>query len=654
MNLLIVESPHKAKTIKDFMGAGWNVVASVGHIRELPAREMGVSAPDFKPHYEVMEDKESVVARIKSLVATADNVFLGTDADREGEAIAWHLKEVLRLKSPQRIRFREITQKAIKQAIATPTAIDVKMVASQEARRVVDRLVGYTVSPALSQIFGRRGLSAGRVQSIAVRIIVDRENAIRTFITTNYYSVLLTFDDWTAEWDSASYLPQDQKYQLDKNLAEKVSEIRSVTVIDFAETVEKKSPSAPFITSTLQQIASSKLKFPPKKTMQLAQRLYDGGYITYMRADNPNLSDEALMMIYQVCQLKGYEMVESPRKWKTPTGSQEAHECIRPCDFSMEEAGDDADEKALYRLIWQRAVASQLAPATYAVRTITLQSDEMVSEQKPIFIAKGRKLINSGWKSVYLDDDKEQEDMNNPVPSLNIDERLNEFSAKLQAKKTRAPSRFSMAELVKELERLGIGRPSTYASIIDTIERRGYVEMDASDKYLIPTQSGEVVAAKLVESKFSFMDFAFTREMEAKLDEIAEGNTSYKEIVSAFYHQLDDEMKNLSKGNTTQLPPDHPCPTCGKALFRKKSDKGFFWGCSGYPECKTTLPDAKGQPGKKKELKKAKAPCPLCGKELVQRKKLGKDGFDFWGCSGYPTCNARYPNVNGQPDLTKK
>lgn len=651
MKLLIVESPGKIKKIKEFLGADWQVHASVGHVRDLPSREMGVESPDFKPHYELTERGSSVISKLKNYVKLADEVYLGSDMDREGEAIAWHLQQCLKLNSPKRVRFTEITKSALLSAIASPSTIDIKMVAAQEGRRVLDRLVGYTVSPALSSLAGTSGLSAGRVQSPAVLIVVNREREIETFKPVTHYGVKLIFDTWSAEWDTSNFLEPGQKYLENKNLAAMMSKISQARVIEFEETEESKNPPAPFITSTLQQAASNKLKFNPKKTMQLAQKLYESGHITYMRADNPNLSDDALAMIRSLCAEKGWMQPDKPRTWKGPEGSQAAHECIRPTHFENEIAGDNPDEQALYQLIWIRAVGSQLAAARYAVRSARLVADPAFNDKDVFFNARGTTLVYPGWKALYSDaaEDEEENESSNPIPLLTIDSIEKATETKLLEKKTKAPGRFTEAQLVKELERLGIGRPSTYAAIMDNILSKEYVEID-SKRYLHPTERGKLIVDALA-NRFSFMSFDYTKHVEERLDDIAEQKTTYKEVVASLYDQLMTEMKSLSSATVTKLPAADSgfvCPDCGKPLRRIKD----FWGCTGYPECKRSFKNERNKPvlvQKAKEIAAEK--CPECGKDLIHRVKPGK--FNFWGCAGYPACKCSFPDLDGKPNLKK-
>lgn len=654
MNLVIVESPGKIKKFREILGQGWEIQASIGHVRDLPEREIGVAPPEFKPRYVPTERGKDVLAKLRRAADRASAVYLATDVDREGEAIAWHLKQALRLSNPQRLRFTEITPKAIKTALASPTGIDIQMVAAQEGRRVLDRLVGYMVSPRLSDMAGRPGLSAGRVQSPAVRIVLDRERAILAFTPTLHFGAQLSFGGWTADWDTRPFLTEGQDYLLDKSIADQAATLTQVEVLDCEERSENKNPPLPFITSTLQQAASNKLRMKPKATMEAAQKLYEQGLITYMRTDNPNLSDDALVDIYQVCQAKGLPMVDQPRTWKAKGDAQEAHEAIRPTHFDVEDAGDTPEQQAVYKLIWQRALGCQLAAARYAVRTVRLRAVGVLDGKPVDFIGKGRALTYEGWLALYEDDTesaddklKAKEGADNPVPRLEIGAQLNAASGKVLSKKTRAPARFTEAELIKELERLGIGRPSTYAAIMQTIISKGYVDYDKAGKYLVPTDTGALVIDALVNSRFSFIEYDFTQDMEARLDLVAEGRSTYGDVVSLAHNHLEQELAGLK----VAAVPAHPCPDCGKALHRRKGTKGPFWGCSGYPECSATFPDTGGKPGRRKPRQVAAIPCPKCNKELIRRHKAGRKGYDFWSCSGFPACDAKFDNLAGKPKI---
>lgn len=659
--LVIVESPGKVKKITGLLGAGYKVVASVGHVRDLPPKELGVQPPDFTPHYEPTERGRSRIAELKKDVAAASRVLLATDPDREGEAISWHLADALKLKNPERITFTAITKAAVQAAVAAPRTIDMPRVRAQEARRALDRIVGYRVSPALS---GRAGqpLSAGRVQSPAVRLVVDREREIANFKVTEHFGAELIFanDDggqWKVAWDTKPHLKDGQSYMLDAELATTVAAVRAVTVATFSDTEKGRAPAAPFTTSTLQQVAGKRLKFKPKRTMELAQRLYEQGAITYHRTDAPNMDAEGREDILAYASSAGLPVSEKARRWKAKEGAQEGHEAIRPTHAAELEAGENADERALYKLIWQRAVASQLADATYAVRTVSLAGD--AAGQAVTFSGSGRTLIAPGWLVVYADDaaDKSEDDdaegSNNPIPALAEGNALTADNGRLLTKHTKPPTRFTEATLVAEMERLGIGRPSTYASIIENITSRAYV-IEGEKSYLFPSPVGEQIRDALV-GRFRFAELDYTRGLEDQLDHIAEGQADYRAVVAEAWNALDAELGAL---DSAAIAPAHPCPECGKPLSRRKGQYGFFWSCTGYPDCKVSLPDAKGKPG----VRKAPPPptgfqCPKCGSELARRqgttkakKGIKARPYDFYGCTGYPKCDGTYQTgADGKP-----
>ena len=593
MKLMIIESPGKVKKLSAILGPDWNVAASVGHIRDLPEREMGVEAPLYKPQYVLTERGGEVVARLKSLVQRADEVYLATDPDREGESISWHLQQCLKLHNPLRVTFGEITAQAVKAAIAQPRAIDVKRVAAQEARRVLDRLVGYTVSPQLSQQTGER-LSAGRVQSPAVRLVVERERAIRAFKSTLHYGVALDFADaktgaqWSAEWmTKPAFVSEESPYFMDRDFAAAVAEVRDLEVMKFADTEKGRSPPGAFTTSTLQQAASVALGMNPKATMDAAQDLFAQGHITYHRTDNPNVSEESLGDIYAVATRLGLAMAEEPRKFKTAEGAQAGHPACTPTHWEIEDAGETVEHRALYRLIRKRAIASQLADARYAVRTATLEAVGGVQGKAVMFNATGRTLIDPGWLQLTQGDQTEEdkdEEAANPVPLLAEGQRLTAEGGRLLAKKTKAPPRFTEASLVGKLESEGIGRPATYAAIMENIiGTRGYVRRDK--KYLAPTPTGELVVDSLVGT-YTFVDLDYTRGVEAELDRIASGDAAYRSVIEHVHQQLQSEAG--------AVVPRFACPDCGKALVHrvKKAKKGGydFWGCSGFHDgCKASF-----------------------------------------------------------------
>lgn len=591
--LLILESPGKVKKVQEILGPGWKVAASVGHVRDLPVKEMGVAAPDFKPKYVPTARGKDVLGCLENLVKNAESVYLATDPDREGEAIAWHLQDALKLKDAKRVTYSEITEKAIKAALDAPRSIDMALVAAQEGRRVLDRFCGYMVSGPLSNVAGEK-LSAGRVQSPAVRLVVEREREIQNFRSTTHYGAELTFenvdnitDGWKAVWQVNPWLEDGQEYLLDKALAEKAAALRSLEVTDCKESESRSAPPAPFTTSSLQQAASNSLKFTPKQTMQLAQKLYEGGHITYMRTDSPNLSEDAVEAIRAFCEGQGWLLAEKPRSWKSKEGAQEAHEAIRPTHIEIEEAGETADEKALYRLIRLRSLACQLEDAVYAVRLLQLAAE--LDGKQAVFEAKGRTLLSQGWKvltagDVSTEDDTDTTEPENPVPSMKPGTRLTALAGTVLTKKTKPAARFTEASLVRELEKRGIGRPSTYAAILDTIMSRGYVKTEKC--FLVPTPVGVMVVDGL-QGNFTFIEYEFTRTMEQALDDIAAGKADYRAVIGEAHTRLEQELLAFAKAT------GKVCPKCGKTVVRRvkkpgKDGKGGydFWGCTGWPECK--------------------------------------------------------------------
>lgn len=575
--LLILESPGKVKKVQEILGPGWKVTASVGHVRDLPVKEMGVAAPDFKPQYIPTDRGKDVLSRLAGMVKNAEEVFLATDPDREGEAIAWHLQDALKLKNAKRVTYTEITEAAIRAALSAPRSIDMAQVAAQEGRRVLDRFCGYMVSGPLSNATGEK-LSAGRVQSPAVRLVVDREKEIKAFSSTTHYGAELTFenvdnitDGWKAVFLVKLWLPDSaagQEYLLDKSLAEKAAALRALDVLDCKESESHTAPPAPFTTSTLQQAASSSLKFTPKQTMQLAQRLYEQGAITYMRTDSPNLSQEAVHAIRAYCETKGWPLVETPRTWKSKEGAQEAHEAIRPTHIEIEEAGETADEKALYRLIRLRSLACQLEDAVYAVRTLQLGAE--MDGKQALFEAKGRTLLSQGWK-VLADQENgpcaegegaeegEKEPLN-PVPAMKPGTKATALTGTVTTKKTKPAARFTEASLIRELEKRGIGRPSTYAAIIDTISSRKYITTEK--RFLVPTPLGEKIVSGLC-GHFSFIEYDFTRTMEQSLDDIAEGKADYRAVIASAHDQLSREVLEFAKAT------GKVCEKCGKPMVHR-------------------------------------------------------------------------------------
>lgn len=651
MKLLIVESPGKIEKLTDILGQGWTVAASYGHVRDLPEREIGVEAPTFEPQYRVLDKSKHVIARLKKLVGEADEVFLATDPDREGEAIAWHLQELLKLPRALRCTFGDINPEPVRAAVAHPRGIDLNLVRAQEARRILDRFVGYLVSPVLSRQAGEK-LTAGRVQSPAVRLVVERERAIKSFKPTRHFSAEFFFDGpagrWSAEWDTKTVFPDEPHYCLNQATAEAVMKLRAFNVLDFKDSTRKRAPAPPFTTSTLQQAASSKLKLNPAKAMEIAQALYEKGVITYHRTDSPNLSADGFKHLTTYAAGAGIAVVPKQRTYKAKQGAQEGHEAIRCSHFEDTDAGTSDDEKALYKLIRLRAIASQMPEAEYAVRSATLTAP--LGSKTVHLVAKGETLTAPGWTQIYDEDDEDDDKSGagNPIPHLISGQAATANDAALLKKQTKAPARYTQASLVKELDAQGIGRPSTYAAIMDRIVNVGYVLIEKN--LLHATKLAEQLIDSLVGTA-AFVDIDFTRAMEAELDEIAGGQAKYLGLVSRSHTQLLGEIGKIRVAGVTI----HDCPTCGNPLGRRHHEGRHYWSCSAYPACKTTLPDADGVPGK------AKAPatlsqhlCPACSKPLVHRVKTGKGAFDFWGCSGFPACKASYKDNQGVPILESK
>lgn len=657
MKLMIIESPGKIKKLTEILSDDWKIVASIGHVRDLPVNEMGVEAPNFVPQYELTERGESTVAKIKNLVRQADSVYLATDPDREGESISWHLQQCLQLKNPLRITFGEITPNVVKAAILNPRSINTKRVAAQEARRVLDRLVGYMVSPKLSQINGEN-LSAGRVQSVAVLLVVEREREIQVFKPTKHFGAKVIFADakngtkWEAEWvKKGSFVSEDSPYFMDRDVANRVAGLRVFSVTSYVETTKKRSPPPPFTTSTLQQAASVKLGFDPARTMELAQKLYEQGHISYHRTDNPNVSEESLGDIYAVATEAGLEMADKPRKFEAPEGAQAGHPAITPTHWDVVSAGDDEDQIALYSLIRLRAIACQLADAEYAVRTVKLVSDEIIADKKIAFEASGKTLVYPGWLKLVngdqTDEDDETVEADNPVPALCIDDDLFASDGKLIEIDTRAPKRYTQASLIKKLEAEKIGRPATYAAIMENIVARGYVVNQK--KALLPTERGELVVDSLT-GIFDFMNVQFTRSVESDLDKIEQGGTTYKEVVTDVHERL---LMDLNRFAST-AKPRYPCALCGLPLRRIKGKSDYFWGCSGHPNCTVTLPDEGGKPGQPRNANVSQFHCRKCEQPLVQKKTGGNGGFKVWVCTRFAEgCKTTYADVAGKPAFPK-
>ena len=585
--LVIVESPSKAKTIKKYLGKGYEVLASVGHVRDLPKnheKAIDIEA-GFVPNYEISKDKTKVIADLKKAAKSADTVLLATDPDREGEAIAWHVAELIKgdNKNIKRVVFHEITEGAVNEAITHPRAVDQNLRKAQEARRVLDRLVGYDLSGLIWKKV-RYGLSAGRVQSPALRILMEREREIRAFIPEAYF--VITADGVTKS-DNTLHLTCVEEPR-DKNEAERIVGVGTRgtwAISDVVESEQKRSPRPPFTTSTLQQSASTRLGFSPSRTMRAAQKLYEAGHITYMRTDSVTLSNVALGEIGKLIEKEHGKKYLQIRTWKTKSKSaQEAHEAIRPTQVRTTQAGATGDEHALYELIRARTIASQMTEALLKKTRIEASvTPHGTDKDVPLFVTNGSRVIFDGW--LVADPRARGEDIEVPLVHQNEPFLLSKIVT--EGKETQPPSRYSEAGLIKELEKRGIGRPSTYASIMNTIVARGYVEKQG--RTLIPTDTGDVVSSFLEEHFTDYISDTFTSEMEDKLDNIAEGTGEYEKTLREFYtpfHKAVAGKENIDKLTTLgDAPKEFPCPKCGSHMVIKLGRSGKFLSCATFPEC---------------------------------------------------------------------
>lgn len=637
MNLVIVESPAKGKTIEKYLGKGYKVMASFGHVRDLPKKTLGVETKkDFEPVYEVPEKAKKVIKSLKNEAAKAENLYLATDFDREGEAIAFHLLEVLKSKKPyKRITFHEITRDAILDSLKHPRKIDLRLVDAQQARRILDRLVGYKLSPFLWRKVAQ-GLSAGRVQSVAVRLIVEREREIQQFKAEEFWTIEAILSKNKKTFKAVLTEINNKKVEKlgikNKKEAEKIeAELKNSTYIvqDIKSEIKKRYPAPPFTTSTLQMEAGSKLGYPAKLTMRLAQNLYEEGFITYMRTDSVNVSKIALEQAQKVINHKyGHEYgLNSPRFYKTKSrGAQEAHEAIRPTDLNktQEDIPLSVQHQKLYNLIWKKMLASQMKEAEVEEETAKIKANNYT------FTVKGLKFTFLGFMKVY----KNTEETENILPPLKIKEKLTLNKLDKLQHFTEPPARYSEGALIKELEKRGIGRPSTYAPTLGTIQDRGYVEK-VQGKF-IPKDIGLAVNDILVHNFPEIIDYDFTAKMEEELDEIAEGKLKWQPVINDFYQPF---MKNLTskmetvKKSSLEEKTDELCPKCGKNLVIKIGRFGKFLACSGFPTCKYTRPYLNGK--KEETQSKTDELCPKCGKNLViKESRFGP----FLACSGYPEC----------------
>jgi len=647
-DLVIVESPAKAKTIEKYLGSGYKVTASMGHLRDLPKSKMGVDIENgFEPQYIPVRDKRELINELKKEAKDAKTVFLATDPDREGEAISWHLKELLELddKKAKRVTFNEITKKVVTESIQHPRSIDQDLVDAQQARRILDRIVGYELSPLLWKKV-KKGLSAGRVQSVATRMVVDREEEIEAFVPQEYWLLDARLNcgvensSFTARFHGKGDKKQElhSKEEVDEVLA--AVEKAAFTVNNVKRGEKQKSPAPPFITSTLQQEASRRLSMTPRRTMSIAQQLYEGveiagqgsvGLITYMRTDSLRLSEEALAAAKDY--ITGHYGPEyypgKPRHFKTKAGAQDAHEAIRPTDVTLtpELVRKDLTQEQyrLYRLIWGRFTACQMANAVYDNVSVDIVSAGYT------FRANYSELKFKGYTAVYEESkDEESSELANPLPSLSEGQELNLEKMMSEQQFTQPPARYTEATLIRAMEEKGIGRPSTYAPTISSITARDYVIKEG--KYLKPTPLGQVVTGLMKERFADIVDLKFTNQMEAELDEIESGKVAWRSVLENFYGGFSKEMHEAEEaleGVRLKVPDilsDETCDVCGRQMVVKKGKFGYFLACPGFPECTFTKPIVIEMPGK----------CPKCGGRILKR--TSKKGYVFYACERGTDC----------------
>lgn len=647
-NLVIVESPAKAKTIEKYLGDDYKVVASMGHLRDLPKSTLGIDIEnDFEPKYIPVKDHKDVIDTLKKLSKSAKTVYLATDPDREGEAISWHLKELLALPDDKarRVTFNEITKKVVTESVGNPRDIDKDLVDAQQARRLLDRLVGYKLSPLLWKKI-KRGLSAGRVQSVATRMVVDREKEIEGFVREEYWllDAVLNCDETDADFTARYYGKGDKKLELHSE--DEVNAVIAETqdepfVIKTVKRGKKhRSPSPPFITSTLQQEASRRLGMTPRRTMSVAQQLYEGvdiagqgtvGLITYMRTDSLRLSDEALMAAKNfIIERYGKEYYHgSFRVYKTKSGAQDAHEAIRPTNIELtpERVRKDLtpEQYRLYRLIWGRFTACQMANSVYDNVVVDVESNGH------IFRSNYSELKFAGYTAVYEESkDEESDELRKKLPDLQTGERVYLEKILPEQQFTQPPARYTEATLIRAMEEKGIGRPSTYAPTISTITSHEYVVKDG--KYLKPTNLGVVVTELMMERFPDIVDLKFTNHMEEELDSVESGKLYWKDLLHEFYGDFSIELENAEKaleGVRIKVPDelsDEYCDVCGKQMVVKSGKFGRFLACPAYPECSFTKPLVIEMPGK----------CPKCGSRILKR--TSKKGYTFYACERGADC----------------
>ncbi|MCH5317036.1 MAG: type I DNA topoisomerase [Eubacterium sp.] len=647
--LVIVESPAKAKNIKGYLGRGYEVVASMGHVRDLPAERLSVDIENnFSPKYEVIKGKEDFVQKLKKKASDAEYVYLATDPDREGEAISWHLATLLDLdlSDKNRVTFNEITKRGVTRGMEAPRSIDIDLVDAQQARRILDRLIGYKLSPFISHKI-RRGLSAGRVQSVALRLIVDREEEIRAFVPQEYWSIDAKFSNPPSKkiFSAAIYsknkkkLKITSKEQSDAILAD--LENAEYIVDSVKKGTRKKSPTPPFITSTLQQEASRRLSFQARRTMKAAQELYEGvdvadmgtvGLITYMRTDSLRISEDARAAGNEYI-LKTYGekyLPKTPRYFKSRGNAQDGHEAIRPSmpnvTPEMVKGSLTSDQYKIYKLIWERFIASLMENCLQETIKVEIAAGDY------IFTASGYTVKFDGFTALYEElKDEASDDSAAPLPEIAQGDKLKLKSILGNQHFTQPPARYTEASLTKALEENGVGRPSTYVTITSTILSREYIKREG--KQFVPTELGEAVTNLLKDKIPNIVDVSYTSKMETDLDKIDEGNEDYINMIRLYYNEFEEPLEQAKKemqGVKIKLKEeetDEICEKCGRKMVVKVGRFGKFLACPGYPECKNTKP----------LVFKTKAKCPECGGEVIEKKT--KKGTSFYGCSNYPNCN---------------
>lgn len=646
-NLVIVESPAKAKSISKMLGKNYTVIASLGHIKDLPKSRLGIDIEnEFQPEYITIRGKGSIVNNLKKEAKKSDNIFLATDPDREGEAISWHLANLLDIDkdTPCRVEFHEITKETVKNSVKSPRKLDESLYNAQQARRILDRLVGYKISPILWKKV-KKGLSAGRVQSVAVKLICDRENEITEFIPEEYWTIKAQFKKDYNEFEAmlTHQIVDEKEMKLairneeeTKNILVELKNNENI-VFDIKKSKRKRSPYPPYTTSTLQQDSSKKLGYTSKKTMMIAQQLYEGidvkgegitGLITYMRTDSTRIANEAVDAAKEyVINNYGKEYSNGGNNYskKTKKETQDAHEGIRPTHINLypEKIKDSLTKEQfkLYKLIWDRFIGSQMADAIYDTVSVKIKNG------KYIFKCNGSKLHFSGFLEAYKTADEEQNDV--VLPELNLGEKLELIKLEEKRNFTQPPSRYTEASLIKTMEELGIGRPSTYSPTISTILSRGYVVLEKKTFY--PTELGTIVNDILVNYFSEIINEEFTAQLENQLDEIAEGKLNWNEVIKEFYlkfeNALDKAESEIEKIDIKDEESDEICEKCGRKMVIKVGKYGKFLACPGYPECKNVKPI----------LEKIGVKCPLCEDGEIVKKRT-KKGRVFYGCSNYPSC----------------